>query len=106
MPTYLYHGHYINEGVPGLIKDSGTGRETSIRSLIGAFGGKCHAVYYGLDTDAYAVAEMPDNLTAYQVALIWNKSGRLNVQTIPLLTPVEMDAVTNIKRHDYRAPGE
>jgi len=106
MPTYLYHGHYINEGIKGLMKDSGTGRETIIRSLIESFGGTCHAVYYGLDTDAYAVAEMPDNATAYQVAMIWNASGRLNVQTIPLLTPAQMDEVTKVKRPDYRAPGE
>lgn len=105
MPTYLFHGTYINEGIDGLVKDGGKSRESAIRSLIESLGGTCECVYFSFETDAYAIAEMPSEAAAASFTLTCNASGRLNVKAIPLLTPSQMDEATKM-RPAYRPPGK
>ena len=107
MPFFLFHGKYINEGPAALLKDGGTKREAAIRLLIESVGGTCEGVYFGTESDAYALASMPDMESATFVNLTWNATGRLDVTVIPLLTPTEFDQVCKKPlTPDYHAPGK
>jgi uncharacterized protein with GYD domain len=106
MPIFLFHGTYINEGIPGLVHDGGSNRDENIRAMIEKLGGTCKCVYFGLETDAYAIAEMPNDMAAVALTLTWNASGRINVASTPLLTPKQMDQATNMHITEYRAPGK
>lgn len=105
MPTFLFHGTYVNKGVEGLMKEGGTARKEMIRQLIESLGGTCECVYFGLDTDAYAIAHMPNDAAAASFNLTCNASGKLNVTATLLLSPEQMDEATQVKP-DYRPPGE
>lgn len=72
------------------MKEVGASREAVIRQLIESLGGKCEGVYFGLDTDAYAIAEMPNEAAAASFNLACNASGRLNDTVKPLLTPARL----------------
>ena len=105
MPTFLFHGTYVDQGIQGLLKEGGTAREVMIRKLIKSLGGTCECVYFGLDTDAYAIAQMPSESAAASFNLTCNASGKLKVAATLLLTPEQMDKATKAKP-EYRPPGE
>ena len=107
MPLFLYHGKYINAGTRALVSDSGTKREAAIRTLIESVGGTCLGVYFGTDSDAYAIANLPDTKAATFVNLTWNATGRLDVKMVPLLAPAEFDKVCQTPlTPEFRGPGE
>ena len=104
LPT-ARHLYQRGNTVPGLVKDGGMNREENIKAMIEKLGGKRECVYFGLETDAYAIAKMPSDSAVVALTLTWNASGRLNVTATPLLTPSQMDEATKMKIHDYRPPG-
>jgi uncharacterized protein with GYD domain len=55
-----------------------------------------HFVFYFAfgDTDAFVIAEAPDNISAAAVALAIGASGAVHAKTTVLLTPEEMDQAT------------
>ena len=55
-------------------------------------------------TDAYVIAEVPDNVTAAAVALTVNASGAAQARTVVLLTPEEVDEAAK-KSVSYAPPG-
>lgn len=106
MPKYLIQANYKSEGVKGLLKEGGTGRRAAIEKLAASVGGSVEAVYFGFgDTDAFVIADMPDNASAAAVALTVGASGTVNVRTTVLMTPEEIDEATK-KSPSYRAPGQ
>ena len=106
MPKYLIQANYVGEGVKGVLKEGGTSRRAAAEKVIKSVGGTMEAFYYAFgDTDAYVIADLPDNPSMAAIAMTISASGAVTVKTTVLLTPEEFDAAAK-KTPSYRAPGQ
>jgi len=106
MPKYLIRANYTQSGLGGLLAEGGTGRKDAISDLMASAGGTLEALYYAFgDTDAYVLAELPDNVTAAGIAMLVTAAGGATTSVTVLLTPEEVDAAAAIAA-DYRPPGQ
>ena len=105
MSKYLVKASYTQEGLKGLLKDGGTKRRAAIEQAVQGMGGKLQAFYFAFgETDVYAIADMPDNITAAAISIAVTASGTVRATAIVLITPEEMDQVVK-KTINYRPPG-
>jgi uncharacterized protein with GYD domain len=105
MPKMLIKASYTAEGAKGLIKEGGTGRRAAVQKLIEGVGGTMEAFYYAYgDADAYLIVDVPNASDGLALSIAVNASGAVNLTTVPLITPEEMDAACK-KSVNYRAPG-
>ena len=89
-----------------MLKEGGTGRRQAAEKLMASLGGQVESYYFAFGKDDfYLIADLPDNVSSAAGALMANASGALNVSTVVLLSPEEIDAAAG-KTVDYRAPGE
>ena len=106
MPKYLIEASYTVEGAKGVMKNGGSARRSAAEDLIKSVGGKMEAFYFGFGkTDAYVIADVPDNASAVALSMAVNTSGMVHLRTIPLLTTEEVDMAAK-KTVKYRAPGQ
>jgi uncharacterized protein with GYD domain len=92
MPKYLVEVSYTAEGISGLKSEGGSARVSTTKALIEKLGGTLECFYFALgDTDAFIVADLPDNATVAAVQMAVNGSGTISSRTIVLLTPSEID---------------
>jgi uncharacterized protein with GYD domain len=106
MPKYLVKASYTQEGTKGLLKDGGIKRRAAVEQMLAQLGGKLEVFYFGFgETDAVVIADVPDNVSAVALSLAVNASGSVTLETIPLITPEELDQATK-KTLTYRAPGQ
>ncbi len=106
MPKYLIEANYTLEGVRGFMKDGGTKRREAAAAAIKSVGGKVEAFYFAFgNPDAVVIMDAPDNVSAAAASVAINSSGAVQVKTIVLLTPAEMDEAVK-KPVKYRAPGQ
>jgi uncharacterized protein with GYD domain len=95
MPKFLWKASYTQAGAKGVASEGGSGRREAVKAATESVGGTLEGFYFGFgSTDAYVIADLPDNETAMAVSLAVNASGGAAVETVPLLTPEEMDAAT------------
>ena len=105
MPKYLFHASYTEEGLKGLLKEGGSKRREVVEQAVKGLGGTLEAFYYAFgDTDVFAIADLPDNVSSTALSLIINSAGTATVKTTVLITPQEVDQATK-KSVDYRPPG-
>jgi uncharacterized protein with GYD domain len=105
MKKFLITASYNEDGVRGLLKVGGTNRKEAIAKMIKEMGGNLETFYFAFgDYDVYAIAELPDNLSAAALALAINASGLVNLSSTVLLTPEDIDKATKMSVN-YRAPG-
>ena len=106
MAKYLVQGNYVGEGIKGVLKEGGTSRRAALEKAVKSLGGTAEAFYYAFgDSDAYLIADLPDNASAAALALMMNASGTVVVKTTVLMTPEELDAAAR-KTPNYRPPGQ
>ena len=123
MAKYLIKGKYTDRGAKGLVHEGGSRRQKAMTSTIegqaGRFedfycayvdvnlkgisstveglGGKVEVFYYAFgDVDLYIIADLPDATAALALMLAVNQSGSVVFQTIPLVTPEELDKATKL----------
>ena len=105
MAKYLFFGTYTKEGLPGLLKEGGTGRMEAVRKAIESVGGTQECFYYMFgEADVTGVADLPDNVSAAAFSLMASAGGGATVKTVVLMTPEEVDEATK-KTGTYRPPG-
>ena len=105
MAKFLWKASYTSDGVKGVLKEGGTGRQAAVEKVVEGLGGKVEAFYFALgEHDAYVIAELPDTVTATAVSLTVNASGAVALQTVELVTPEQVDEASK-KSIDYRPPG-
>ena len=105
MPKFLWKASYTSEGVKGLLKDGGTGRQAAVEKMTQALGGKLEAFYFAFgEDDVYVIADLPDKSTAAAISLTINAQGAVQLKTVELLSAAELDEATK-KSVDYRPPG-
>src|SRR5256885_7700115 len=105
MPKYLWKASYTQAGVKGVASEGGSGRRDAVKAATESVGGSLDGFYFAFgDTDAYVIADLPDNATAAAISLVVNAAGGAQVTTVPLLTPEEADEAAK-KSVEYRPPG-
>ena len=105
MAKFLWKASYTSEGVKGVLKDGGTGRRAAVEQAVEGLGGKLESLYFALgEHDLYAIADLPDSVTATAVSLTVNASGAVALETVELLTPEQVDEASK-KSVEYRPPG-
>ncbi len=105
MPKFLIKASYNPDGVRGLIKDGGSKRRAVVQKLLEGLGGKLEAFYYAYGADdAVIIADLPDATSGVALSLTVNATGSVRLETIPLITPEEIDAASK-KSIDYKVPG-
>jgi uncharacterized protein with GYD domain len=105
MTRYLLRVSYTAEGVRGVLKEGGSSRRALVDGMIKGLGGVLDGFYYAFgEDDVYAIAQLPDNVTAAAVSLAVSAAGTARSNVVVLLTPEEVDAATK-KSVAYRAPG-
>jgi uncharacterized protein with GYD domain len=106
MPKYLIEASYSVDGIKGVVAKGGSARKAAVQATVEGLGGKLESFYFAFGgTDAYVVMDLPDNQTAAALALAVASTGAvLNVRTIVLLSPEEIDAAVG-KQVSYTPPG-
>jgi uncharacterized protein with GYD domain len=105
MSKYLITGSYTTQGVKGVMAEGGSGRVAAVNRLIGSLGGTVESMYFGFGgDDFYITVDLPGNTEMAAGAMTTVASGAVNIRTIVLLTPEEVDAATKLSP-SYRAPG-
>jgi uncharacterized protein with GYD domain len=102
MPKYLVEASYSPDGIKGLKSEGGSARVAATKALIEGLGGSLECFYFAFgETDAFIVADLPDNETIAAVQMAVNGSGTIRSRTVVLLTPGEMDgaAKRNVPFH-------
>ncbi len=99
MPKFLVKVNYVGDGIKSVLKDGGTGRVKVVKKLAESTGGTLEAMYFAMgDVDAYIIIDGTDNISAVAASLTAGASGAVNVETVALLTPEEMDDVASKAR--------
>ena len=102
---FMIKASYTVDGARGLLKDGGSARRAAVQKMVEGAGGKLEAFYYAYgDHDVYAICDLPDASSGLAISLTVNASGAVRLDTIPLITPEEVDAACK-KSVAYRAPG-
>ena len=105
MSKFLMQGSFTRDGIKGLTKEGGTKRRQAVQEFFGTLNGELETLYFAFgDTDVYAVAEFPDNVSAAAVSLAANAAGMIHVKATVLITPEEMDQAAQ-KSENLRPPG-
>ena len=105
MAKYLLQVSYTAEGAKGVLKDGGTKRRAAAQAVVKSLGGKLETFYFAFgDTDAFAIADLPDAASAAAASLALAGSGAVTSKMTVLLTPDEIDAAVK-KSPKYVAPG-
>ena len=105
MPKYLFEVSYTAEGTKALLKEGGTSRRARVEEMIRGLGGKLEAFYYAIgEPDVYTIADLPDAATAAALSLTVNATGAVQLKTVALMTPEEIDQASK-KSVTYRPPG-
>jgi uncharacterized protein with GYD domain len=105
VPKYLLKVNYTLDGVKGVLAQGGSARKAAAESAAESAGGKVEAFYFAFGaTDAYVIADFPDNAAAAALALTVSAGGGVSVSTVPLLTPDEIDKAAGTKVK-YQPPG-
>lgn len=106
MPKYLWQANYSAQGAKGLLKEGGSKRRAAAETALKAVGGKLEAFYFAFGkTDAFIIADVPDNVSVAAASLGINSSGAVVVRTTVLLAPEEIDQAIK-KRFIYKPPGK
>ncbi len=106
MAKYLVQVNYTAEGAKGVIRDGGSKRRSAAQAAAESLGGRLECLYFALGkTDAFVIADMPDNVSVAALGMALAASGAMQSHTTVLLTPEEMDQAAK-KAPAYRAPGQ
>lgn len=105
MPKYLFQANYTPEGMQGLLKEGGTSRRQVFEEMAKEQSGSLESFYYAFGgADLYMTLDLPDTATAAAISLSIGAGGALNITTVQLITPEEIDAACG-KTVNYRLPG-
>lgn len=105
MPKYLMKASFMLEGIRGVLKEGGTARRTAVEQCAASIGGKVEAFYFAFGkTDTYTIIDLPSNADMAALAGTIGATGAVEIETVVLLTPKEVDEATK-KKVSYRPPG-
>jgi len=102
---YLLDVSYTLDGFNAVKSGGGSARIAAAKELIESVGGKLESFYFAFGhSDAYVIAEFPDNESAVAASLAVCAGGGATARVVVLLTGAEVDAAS-AKKSTYRPPG-
>ena len=105
MARYLYIVNYSPEGAKGVVQEGGTARRAAAEALINSVGATLESFDFAFGSnDAYVIIDSPSPEAVAAASLTLAASGAVSGQTIPLLTPEQLDDATKLSPA-YRPPG-
>ena len=105
MPKFLLQVSYTAEGAKGVLKDGGSKRRAAAEAAIQSLGGRLETFYYAFgESDVFAIADLPDAVSAAAASITLAASGAVTTKTTVLLAPEEIDAAVK-KSATYTPPG-
>lgn len=105
MPRYLFKASYTHQGVQGLMAAGAASRVKILEEVAANVGGRVESFDFAFgDTDVFVICELPSNQAAAAVSLAVGAGGGAAVETVPLLSPAEVDEARGINT-GYRPPG-
>ena len=105
MAKYLLKASYTAEGTRGILKQGGSARVAAVTKALKKVGGKLEAFYFAYGSaDAIVIVDLPNETAALALSLAVNASDAVTVETVPLITPKQMDEATKLGV-TYQAPG-
>lgn len=108
MPTFVYLGKYTSKGINGAITDTFVARDQEMRRVFESFGGRL--LTYGFcmgEYDFIIVAEVPNRKAALVPPMIAGAAGTVNVISIELMSPSEMDEISKLAQSaGFKVAGE
>lgn len=106
MPKYLIEANYSPEGLRGVLAQGGSARRDAVEKMLADVGGTLESFNFAFgSTDAYVIAEVPDNITAAAIGMLVGASGMAGCKTTVLLTPEEIDRAAAVSA-TYTPPGQ
>jgi uncharacterized protein with GYD domain len=106
MTKYLAQASYTPEGMKGLLQYGGSKRREAVDELAESLGGKVEAYYYAFgENDVFVIFDLPNHISAATASMVVNSSGAARVKMAVLLTPEDVDEVTE-KTATYFPPGQ
>ena len=104
MAKFLVRASYTPQGLEGVIEEGFAARQAAVTALIEGTGGVVEAFYFAYGDDDVIVIFDGDEAAAIGLSLAVNRSGAVELSTVPLLTAEQMDAART-RLPDYRPPG-
>jgi uncharacterized protein with GYD domain len=105
MPKFLFQASYTSEGIQGVRSAGGSSRREAVAHMAEALGGRLESFHFAFGKrDAYVIVDLPDNESAAAAALTVGAAGSVDLETVALLTPEEVDAAAG-RSVEYRPPG-
>jgi uncharacterized protein with GYD domain len=105
MPKFLWKASYTQAGVKGVASEGGSSRREAVKAAAESVGGTLEAFYFAFgDADVYVIADLPDNEAALAISMAVNSTGTVALETVPLLSPEEVDAAAK-REVSFRAAG-
>jgi uncharacterized protein with GYD domain len=105
MSTFMWKVAYTQQGLAGIMKQGGSDRADQIRGIVEKNGGSLQAFYFAFgDTDAYVIADLPNDTVAAAISLAVASSGTAATDTVKLITPSELDEARAMQT-GYVPPG-
>jgi len=108
LPLYLFRFGYTAEAWSALMQNPQDRREM-LASRIFGMGGRLQGFWYAFgEHDGYALAELPDNVSAASVAVAVNGTGAFrHLDTTVLISAEEMlEAMEHANDFGYAKPGD
>ena len=105
VPKYLLEVNYTLEGITAVLDKGGSARKAAAQAAAKSVGGKVESFHFAFgSSDAYVIADLPDNTAAAALAMTVSAGGGATVNTVVLLTPDEVDKAAEHKVK-YSPPG-
>jgi uncharacterized protein with GYD domain len=104
MPKYLFQAKYTEKGLQAILQEGGSKRFQVMGNAVMQLGGKVEAFYYALgDTDLFLIVDLPDTVSASAFSILTNASEAVEVKTVVLVTPEELDRAMSIAQEKKKA---
>jgi uncharacterized protein with GYD domain len=105
MAKYLLEVNYTHEGVKGVKAKGGSARRAAAEAAATSVGGTVEEFYFAFGkTDAFVIADMPDNTAMAALALAVSAGGGATIRTVVLMTTAEVDQAAS-QKVGYTPPG-
>jgi uncharacterized protein with GYD domain len=106
MPRFLWEVTYSSAGAGGLLAEGGSARRDAITRMVESIGGTVESCYFALGArDLFVIGTVPDEEAAAVLAIQTAASGAARSQSVPLLTPEQVDEAVH-RTAEYRPPGK
>jgi len=106
MPRFMIIASYAPEGARGLMAGGGSARKTAVEKAVSGLGGRMETFDFAFGgDDVFTIIDMPDSESAAALALTVAGTGAVNLRTVVLLTPDQLDRAAQL-RPEYTPPGQ